>query len=208
MAGLPVGELYADLYFWDCAQSGLWFKIPAAKRVSGENEDGFLAKCARMKDELERRETDPANQDFKPCCFFNDAMISKFPPDLLDSLGANTYLMLFRDGEKPTGIHVEPWHGFTGDGMIAYHQKKKTPYTVWEVALTYNPDQLRHRFERLPLNPLDNTKPPEEVTAYLKTFGTVTPPPPTEDPNDPPDPVISGGLTMHMLCPHCGKKIF
>lgn len=74
---------------------------------------------------------------------------------------------------------------------------------VWS---RWNGDQLNYRFPQVSKDFVDISK---------NEYAPVTPPPvthPAEDPEDPGTPeepgTPSGGLVLHLNCPHCGKKIF
>lgn len=204
MAKIRTGKLHAEIYFED-TEIGMWFKIPRVNYVAG-NENDLNNQIDDLNIQLKSQQTEPKNQKWLACLsMLHDKYFNDFQQYWKDAFCSKSYLMIFNiTGKPPTTIEYSPFDDMFADGFVVYKQLQSKPYTIWEVATKYDSNNLAHRFRRADFK--------SEVKPYLDKFGTVTPPPvthPADDPDDPGTPEEhSGGLVLHINCPHCGKVIF
>lgn len=191
-------------------QMGMYWLVHGVKRVSGEDDTGYYDRVSKLDKEMQDFRGADKNE-FHPCLFLLTSAVYKIPASVRVPMAAFSYLMIaeptFNDDEMPGHLEWKPvdfvWKSNRNVLMNQYKGTNKTA-AEW----------MSHRF------PVIN---PDEVKAFkdfpsdaYDPWAVVTPPPPPPDDGEPdgedePDgggTIPSGGLTLHMACPHCGKKIF
>jgi len=185
-------HLIKDRFLFDDYESGLYFDLYPVKRKG--NEDEFNGIINDADDEVKRLETDPANQQYYCTLLLTEAQMYAIPENYRNQYAAKSQLLLFKAGFGGKALPDTPWFSIQAGGMVCDPtgaQSKWIYYTNWTA------NNLGFRFRRVNK---------AEVDAYVMPTPPVTPP--AEDPEDPGTPETSGGLVLHLNCPHCGKKIF
>ena len=189
-------HLLGDRYLFDDYESGFYLDLQPVSRNPGD-EDALNGRIDDRNDSLV--ENDPPNQNFACTVFLNEAQYKAMKPKYPVQFGAKSYLLLFVNSFNGKEIPKNPWFDQGGGGMICHvtgsDKSKWVYYTDW------NANSLRHRFKMVSKQVVDE---------YLKSIGQTAP---VDDPDDdpvvtPPVNPVSGGLTIHLVCPHCNKVIF
>lgn len=188
-------HLIKDRFLFDDYESGLYFDLYPVKRKG--NEDEFNGIIQDANNELERLETDPAHQELLCTLFLTEAQMYAIPENYRNQYAAKSQLLLFKAGFDGKALPDNPWFAIQSGGMVCNptgSQANWIYYTNW------SSNNLAHRFRKVKKDEVD--------ACVVPGSGGTTPPPPADDPGTPDDPVPSGGLVLHLNCPHCGKKIF
>ncbi len=203
---LLIGQLVKDKYFY-LPQMGMYWDVFAVKRVANENEDEYCVRVDNLNINLQKLPGAAKNEYFV-CVFMLPAQIYALPTRMQSSLAAKTYMMVadpsFKSPDMPA---YGPWN------PVDFVWKSNTTVLLnqYRDSNEHTAEWLSHRFPVVPENQVKAAPTPANSYNPWATTPPVTPPvtPPADDPEDPTDPgTPSGGLVLHMTCPHCGKKIF
>ena len=187
-------HLIKDRFLFDDYESGLYFDLWPVKRSGNEDEFGSIINNANEK--VKQLETDPAHQGYLCTLFLTEQQMYGIPEKYRNQYAAKSQLLLFKAGFDGKALPDTPWFSIQAGGMVCDPtgaQSKWIYYTNWTA------NNLGFRFRRVNK---------AEVDAYVVpgSGGTT---PPADDDEEPGTPTVpSGELTMHLVCPHCGKLIF
>ena len=191
-------------------QMGMYWLVHGVKRVSGEDDNGYWDRVKKVDREMQGF-SGASKNEYHPCLFLLTSQVYGIPQAVRVPMSAVSYLMVadtsFNDDEMPAHAEWNPvdfvWKSNRNVLMNQYKGTNKTA-AEW----------MSHRF------PVINPQEVEALTDFpsgaYDPWAVVPPPPPPPDDGEPdgedePDSgstIPSGGLTLHMACPHCGKKIF
>lgn len=196
-------EFIKDQYI-HMPQMGMYWQIHGLKRIGGEDFNGYWNRAKKVNSDMGKLPHAAGNQ-YHPCLFLLPSQIYELPQDVRVPLSAITYMMV-----------ADP--SFNGDTMPGHAEWKPVDF-VWKSNKNVLMNQYRgtnehaaewmsHRFEvvqeaevkALTDYPSDAYNPWASSGGDTNNGGNNT--------NDGGSGGVSGGLTMHMVCPHCGKKIF
>jgi hypothetical protein len=202
---LLAGQLIKDRFFY-LPQMGMYWDLIALKRFGDEMQ--FSQEIDRLNDNLQKNPK-AAGQQWKVGIFLNGAQITNLDQKWQNSYCAKSYLMYAKPdfdgkGEELPAVGVwNPVHFvWVSNYKVYVWQFKDTP--------EHTAEWLGNKFAVV--NPVD-------VDAYPAPKGSLVKPgnPPVTPPVTPPvddttgdttnPPAVSGHVTFHFYCPHCGKKI-
>jgi hypothetical protein len=172
---------------------GLFYRMHNVRKTT--TEEKLLEDVASMAKVCAVAEQGKAGKVYRPCLYALQSNLKSMSAEVIDRLSENTYLMLF-DWSNPSRVptdadfNIEPW------AQIGAHCFISTSKT--KVYTNLEPDGLSMRFQTI-----------SEAEARAEAFEDLGDEDGGDDPvPDPEPPAASGETIIHMVCPHCGKKIF
>jgi hypothetical protein len=187
-------HLLKERFLFDDYDSGLYFDLFTLKRPAGD-EDVFNGVINEACEALE--EITPDGQKWLPTLMLLESQVNALPVKYRTMFAGKSYLMLYKANFNEQELPNNEW-GQMGGGMLIC--KPVGAKANWKYFTEWDANALGHRFRRVDKS---------EVDAY--DFGEpVTPPvnPPADDDTTGDTTLPSGGLTLHLVCPHCKKAIF
>jgi hypothetical protein len=121
------------------------------------------------------------------------------------SLAAKCYLMVADPSFKENNM---PAHGPWNPVDFVWVSNKVVKVWEYKDSPEHTAEWLSRRFKVIQENEVKAAPTPANSYNPWATTPPVTPPPDDEPDDGSPTLPMSGDLTMHMVCPHCGKKIF
>lgn len=187
------GKLHQERYFEPDDYAGQLWDLSLVFRVANEDEQELNGRINDMNDELKAQ---PKSEAWFVTLGLLPKQIANIPENWQVIYHPKTYLMLYDTAFKGSKtMETLPRAGVWNPVDFVWVSAKE----VWTVL---SGDNLNYRFRQL------------NSVEVAKVLASNPPPvePPTEEPGgeEPEEPGTgtATNLTIHIKCPHCGKKIF